>query len=102
MATLNVYDKISHSSGSKKSESQSSLRTRYYDFCNLKDNTAYCVLTGRNGRLKLAHLLPASADKKTLQMLKLTSDDNGRWSLSNVLLLSWNVELYFDQLNLEY
>jgi len=57
-----------------------------------KRSLARCVLTGRTGdgrkdTLKMAHLVPASADEDILSALKLSNDEHGVWSLRNVLII---------------
>eukprot|EP01031_Cornospumella_fuschlensis_P036618 gene36618-44421_t len=101
---------MSETSAGKNKPKQEQLRMTYYDEYGLSDDPtkkpgtarARCALTGRSGKLKLAHLLPASSDADIKNSLKISSGDDGIWSFRNVLLLSWNIEYYFDRKKLSF
>jgi hypothetical protein len=63
---------------------------------------AVCALTGRAGRLKLAHIVPASTSEDIRRVLKLPDDETGIWSCRNVLLLCCNIERAFDSLRISF
>lgn len=61
------------------------------------------LCTGLAGKLKLAHLLPVSTSPKIRQILRIPwDDDDGIWSLRNVLLLAEGVEHAYDRLQLSF
>jgi hypothetical protein len=106
---FDAYDKMTETSAGKTQKKQEDIRKKYYDHCGISDDRnkegttqATCVLTGRSGKLKLAHLLPASADSDIQKTLRLSNDEYGVWSLRNVMLLSWNIEYYFDRKKLSF
>eukprot|EP01035_Chromulina_nebulosa_P037409 gene37409-50487_t len=109
----NAYLNMTQTSAGLNKSRQESIRKDYYDFCGVtdkpggsssssKDNQARCVLTGRSGKLKLAHLVPASANEDIRICLKLNNDEAGIWSLKNVLLLSFDIERAFDRTRLSF
>lgn len=97
------------SAGPKKVQ-QEKLSKEYFDHCGITTAegdvetnvkaTALCLLTKRNGKLKLAHLLPASTHQRIRDMLQITDEDI--WSFRNVLLLSENTEKAFDRNQLSF
>lgn len=102
----NAYENMTQTSAGKNKDRQSLLRTNFYERYQITDakNTAKtqatCVLTGRSGTLKLAHLVPVSSSKDVRAALKLTDEDI--WSFRNVLLLSWQIEHFFDRCKLSF
>eukprot|EP01036_Dinobryon_divergens_P041596 gene41596-55150_t len=67
-----------------------------------KAKPARCVLTGRSGALKLAHLVPASANEDILRCLKLRNDEAGIWSVRNALLLALDFARAFHRTRLSF
>jgi hypothetical protein len=114
LTAFDAYVNMTQTSAGNNKPRQEEIRRNYYDHCGItKDpndkgkSPAICVLTGRTGdgnkkTLKLAHLVPASAPASILETLKLSNDENGIWSLRNVLLLCWNIEYYFDRKKLSF
>jgi hypothetical protein len=114
LRAFDAFSNMTETSAGKNKPKQEEIRKRYYDSCGLSNDPNkegatlnFCVLTGRNGEgrkntLKLAHLVPASANVDVLNTLKLSNDKNGVWSLRNVLLLSWNIEFYYDRKKLSF
>lgn len=110
----NAYFNMTQTSAGLNKSRQEIIRKDYYDFCGVtdkpgssssnssKDDQARCVLTGRSGKLKLAHLVPASANEDIRICLKLSNDEAGIWSLRNVLLLSFDIERAFDRTRLSF
>lgn len=112
---FDAYYNMTQTSAGDNKPKQESIRMKYYNFCritntpgissssNNNENTqARCVLTGRSGKLKLAHLVPASANEDIRNCLKLSNDDDGIWNLRNVLLLSFDIEKAFDRKKLSF
>jgi HNH endonuclease len=104
---FNAYDKMTQTSAGNNDEKQRELRTAFYDHCGITDGPndveraqAVCLLTGRAGKLKLAHILPASADEDIKRTLQISDID--LWSFRNVLLLAVNIEMAFDRNKLSF
>ncbi len=119
--SFDAYHNMTQTSAGDNKPKQETIRMDYYNFCgitntpgisssssssssnnNNEDTRARCVLTGRSGKLKLAHLVPASANADIRDCLKLSNDDGGIWSLRNVLLLSFDIEKAFDRKRLSF
>ena len=106
---FDAYDLMTETSKGKSGPKQEKIRIQYYDHCGISNDPdkegsspASCVLTNRRGKLKLAHLLPASTRPNILETLKISEDEFGLWSIRNVLLLCWNIEKYFDKKKLSF
>jgi hypothetical protein len=113
LRTFDAYSNMTQTSAGQNKPNQEAIRNKYFDFCgitkdanDLAKTRACCVLTGRNGEgrkvLKLAHLVPASSSSNILNTLRLPNDENGVWSLRNVLLLCEKIEHYFDRKKLSF
>ena len=110
LRSFDAYENMTQTSAGKNSAKQIEIKTRYYNYCGIStapDETNmmqrdFCVLTGRSGKLKLAHLVPASASEDIRKTLQLSNDHNGIWSIRNVLLLCWNIEQAFDRKKLSF
>ena len=107
LSHFNAYDSMTQTSAGQNKPKQEHLRMIFYDNYKITNDLikdgcgqARCTLTGRSGKLKLTHLVPASAKLGIRQMLKLRDEDI--WSFRNVLLLSVNIELAFDRLRLSF
>mmetsp|Transcript_2594 Transcript_2594/g.4009 ORF Transcript_2594/g.4009 Transcript_2594/m.4009 type:complete len:357 (+) Transcript_2594:2-1072(+) len=110
LGNTDVYANLTQTSNSKKldrQELQDDLRRRLYERHGIqyqyRQNQISCFLTGRRGICKIAHLLPVSASETSInRVLNLSNDQNGIWSLRNVLYLSYNVEMAFDRKRLSF
>ena len=107
---FNAYDTMTQTSAGLKKGNEEKLRKEYFDHCGITSDEgdakangkahALCLLTKRNGKLKLAHILPASTHKRIRDVLQITDEDI--WSFRNVLLLSENTEKAFDRNQLSF
>jgi len=111
LKAFNAYYDMSQTSEGKNNSKQKEIRNKFYEVCGISDSPAekgtgvqqaVCALTGRAGKLKLAHLVPASAGAPIRNVLKLSDDADGIWSFRNVLLLSMNIESEFDRMKLSF
>ena len=114
LRSFDAFMNMTQTSAGPNKPKQDKIRKDYYDLCGITEDPndqskslECCVLTGRTGggrkkALKLAHLVPASASEDILNTIKLPNDEHGVWSLRNVLLLSWNIEHYYDRKKLSF
>lgn len=65
-------------------------------------DVSLCALSGRFGRLNLAHLVPACAPEDIRNLLKMPNGQSGIWSVRNVLLLGFGIEHAFDHLRISF
>ena len=96
LPTLNVYDAMSVTSAGRVTGLKNS-------FCQEHSyNPGTCMLTGQQGTVTLAHILPFSSQKNltVLQLLELNAEELN--SSRNLLLLTDNIEFYFDRLQLSF
>jgi HNH endonuclease len=130
LGRFNAYAIMTQTSAGVNKSKQVTLRTDYYTHCGITDSReeavasekaqaacmltglgleeataskkvqAVCVLTGRAGMLKLAHLLPASANTEIKRTLAIQDVDI--WNFRNVLLLAWNIEHWYDRTKLSF
>ena len=130
LGRFNAYAIMTQTSAGAHKPKQEKLRINYYEHCGITNNLeeavaskealaactltglglekakadkkeqAVCVLTGRSGSLKLAHLLPASANTEVKRTLAIQDVDI--WSFRNVLLLAWNIEFWYDRTKLSF
>jgi hypothetical protein len=102
----NAYENMTQTSNGKNKAKQSSFRTAFYehyqitDACSAAKTQATCAVTSLSGTLKLAHLVPVSSSFDVRAALKLK--DDAIWSFRNVLLLSSNIEHFFDRCQLSF
>lgn len=104
---INAYDNMTQTSSGENKPKQEVLRMEFYNYFKITNapsnderKQASCALTRRSGKLKIAHLVPASASSEIRRILKLSDEDI--WSFRNVLLLSVNVEVAFDLLKISF
>jgi hypothetical protein len=110
LRNFNAYRSMTQTSAGINKVKQEELRKRFYFHCQYSDKPAVengttqavCALSGRVGRLKLAHLVPASAPQDIRDVLKMPNNQSGIWSVRNVLLLGYGIEDAFDHLRISF
>jgi hypothetical protein len=123
ISEFDAYAVMTQTSNGFNKKKHVEWRTKYYEACNITTYNqdavstsekkrkivdvagkvqACCLVTGFNGELKLAHLLPASTTQKIRKLLKMQDDETGIWSLRNSLLLSEKIEYYFNRKKISF
>jgi hypothetical protein len=93
---FNAYQQMSETKASELND----LRTNFYKYCGFKNETAACMISGLNGKLKLAHILPRRTKQSIRESLGMEIEDMN--SFRNLLLLACNIEDAFDRLKLSF
>jgi hypothetical protein len=95
----NPWEHLSKKSGSKKETRINEHRQGFEIFYGMTKENQKCMLTGGNGKLKLAHLLPLNVSDAIAKSL----DIKGRLNdYRNCLLLSEHVEEAYDSLRISF
>jgi len=89
----NPWENLSKKSGSQTERLVNVQRQNFLEFYGLVESTNFCMLTGRNAKLKLAHLLPVNVKYVIVKALSMEGKIN---DFRNNLLLSENVEEAYD------
>lgn len=96
LAPLNAYESMTQTTTRNQVNTMNIFCTEHgYD-------RGVCMLTGERGTIKLAHILPWSAHKKSqvMKMLQMTVEMLN--NAGNLLLLAENIEMSFDRLQLSF
>ena len=114
--SFDAYDTMTQTSRGRNQSRQIDLRGDFYDRHHISDSPvlvqdngepvenprqqAVCAVTGRRGRLKLAHLVPASVSQEIMETLHLRYEDV--WGFQNVILMGHNIEDAYDRCKLSF
>jgi len=97
--TQNPWQNLSVKSGSRVSGRVNQLRQDFFAHYKLTPENAFCMVTGNNGKLRLAHLLPINVKKSISKSLSMENNIN---NFRNCLLLSENIEKAYDDQKISF